>query len=133
MRGEVDRLLRLAGTQHEFARLLESRIARVRSDLADLEQKRLEMMLAVERASTAGLVVYAAAMRRLAEIDNARIALEQRVSEMNGKMLKAKGAQEVFARRADTLEKVQERKVIEEESREVALAMKATGKHGVVK
>ena len=133
MKKDIDGLLRLAGTQREFARLLESRIVRTCSRLEELGRNRADMLLAVERASTAGLVVYAAAMRRLAEMDNARAAMEQAVSDMNRKLLKARGAHDALMGRADELVDVQSRKAVEEDAREVALAMKATGKHRMLK
>lgn len=129
------RLLRLARAQGDMAALLEHKFESEAHKGAELAHVRSGTLSALERISTSGLVFYAAALRRLAEIDGAIAASEQVRRELSRKLLQARKRQEGLMRRAgDFLEK-RERKIAEEEAREVGLAMadKATGKQEVVK
>jgi hypothetical protein len=132
---EPRRLLRLARSQADMAALLEHRFETETQRGAELAQIKAGTLAALERTSTAGLVFYAAALRRLAEIDEAIATNEQARREVAKHLLQVKRRQEGLMRRAGELQEIHDRKLTEEETRDVALAMadKATGKHDVVK
>lgn len=135
MTADPRRLRRLARAQADLADLLEHRFeseARKGTELAHVKSGTLS---ALERISTSGLVFYAAALRRLAEVDAAIAMSEQVRRDLARKLLQARRRQETLMRRALELQRTQDRKVAAEEAREVALAMtdKATGKPHVMK
>lgn len=129
------RLLRLARAQADMASYLEHKVESEAQKGVELAQIRSGTLSAVERNSAAGLVFYAAALRRLTEIDVAIASNEQIRRELANKLLQARKRQEGLMRRAEELQEKRERKATEEEAREVGLAMadKATGKHDVMK
>ena len=129
------RLLRLARAQADMASYLEHKVESEAQKGVELAQIRSGTLSAVERNSAAGLVFYAAALRRLTEIDVAIASNEQVRRELANKLLQARKRQEGLMRRAEELQEKRERKATEEEAREVGLAMadKATGKHDVMK
>lgn len=135
MSPEPRRLLRLARAQADMASLLELRFETETRRGAELLLTRADTMAALERTSTAGLVFYAAGLRRLAEIDGAIAASEQSRREIAKRLLGVRRRQEGLMRRARTYQEKGERKAEEDEALEVALAMadKATGKNDVVK
>lgn len=135
MSPEPKRLLRLARAQADMASLLELRFETETRKGVVLVQNRLGTLAALERASTSGLVFYAAGLRRLAEIDGAIAVNEQSKRDVAKQLLQARRRQESLMRRAGELQEAGERKNAEEDAREVALAMakKATGKNDVVK
>ncbi|MFO1131775.1 MAG: hypothetical protein U1E16_07190 [Hyphomicrobiales bacterium] len=118
-----------------MASLLELRFETETRRGAELLLTRADTMAALERTSTAGLVFYAAGLRRLAEIDGAIAASEQSRREIAKRLLGVRRRQEGLMRRARTYQEKGERKAEEDEALEVALAMadKATGKNDVVK
>lgn len=129
------RLLRLARAQADMASYLEHKVESEAQKGVELAQIRSGTLSAVERNSASGLVFYAAALRRLTEIDVAIASNEQVRRELANKLLQARKRQEGLMRRAEELQEKRERKATEEEAREVGLAMadKATGKHDVMK
>jgi len=129
------RLLRLARAQADMASYLEHKVESEAQKGVELAQIRSGTLSAVERNSASGLVFYAAALRRLTEIDVAIASNEQIRRELANKLLQARKRQEGLMRRAEELQEKRERKATEEEAREVGLAMadKATGKHDVMK
>ena len=129
------RMLRLARAQADMASYLEHKVESEAQKGVELAQIRSGTLSAVERNSAAGLVFYAAALRRLTEIDVAIASNEQVRRELANKLLQARKRQEGLMRRAEELQEKRERKATEEEAREVGLAMadKATGKHDVMK
>lgn len=135
MPDEAFRLLRLARTQSEFARLLEVKVVAARHHVGQLEQTRAGVMSALDRAGGTGLVLYAATMRRLNDISVTVKAREVELAELNRTLLKVRLRQEVLTRRAEEAKWNGDRKTIELEVLEVSLGMqgKATGKHGVIK
>ena len=135
MSAEPLRLLRLARAQGDMAAILEHRFESETQKGLELSHVRSGTLSALERISTAGLVFYAAALRRLAEIEGAIADSEQVRRELARKLLQARKRQEGLVRRAGELREKHERKMAEEEARDVGLAMadKATGKHQVVK
>lgn len=129
------RMLRLARAQADMASYLEHKVESEAQKGVELAQIRSGTLSAVERNSAAGLVFYAAALRRLTEIDVAIASNEQVRRELANKLLQARKRQEGLMRRAEELQEKRERKATDEEAREVGLAMadKATGKHDVMK
>lgn len=134
MRGKQDRLLRLAGTQAELARLLEIKAISAHHQLAQLAEASAGISSALDRLGLAGLALHAATMRRLTEISVAVKATEDEIAEVNRTLLKVRLRQEALARRAKYVRVTDERKAVESESLDVTLGMsrKATGKHGVL-
>lgn len=129
------RMLRLARAQADMASYLEHKVESEAQKGVELAQIRSGTLSAVERNSASGLVFYAAALRRLTEIDVAIASNEQVRRELANKLLQARKRQEGLMRRAEELQEKRERKATDEEAREVGLAMadKATGKHDVMK
>ena len=135
MTGDVKRLLRLARAQMDLAKMLELKLAQEQRQLLALAQTRVETMAAIERVSTAGLIFYAAAMRRLTELDGDIAAKKQRALDSAGRLLRARNRQDILLERAAVLETIRHRRSLEEETREIALAMcgKAAGKKHMLK
>lgn len=134
MRSEQRRLARLARTQSELVRLLDIKISAGRHRLGELEQIEASILSALDRLGGAGLALYAATVRRLADIDGAKKTTEQEIAECNRTLLKVRIRQEVLTRRAEQARLSNERKAMEGEALEVTLAIhrKATGKHRVL-
>ena len=134
MRDEQAQLLRLARTQRELARLLEAKLISGNHHLSQLEQTRAGILSSLDRVGGAGLVLYAATMRRLMDIGVAVKRAEVEIAEHNRTLLKVRLGEEVLTRRAEQLKATDERKTMEEEALEVSIGMhrKATGKHGVL-
>lgn len=135
MRDDANRLWRLARTKSEFARLLELRVVAARHHLGQLEEARVGILSALDRAGGTGLVLYATAMRRLNDIGVTMKAREVEIAELNHTLLKTRLREEVLMRRAEEAKLTSDRKAIELEVMEVSLGMhgKATGKDGVLK
>jgi hypothetical protein len=135
LRDEPGRLLRLARTQLELARLLEVKVVAARHQLLKLEQTRAGILSALDRVEGSGLALYAGYLRRLMDIDVAAKARETEIAELNGALLKVRLRQEVLTRRAEMVRLTGERKAIEVEALDVSLSMygKATGKQGVLR
>lgn len=133
MRDEQAQLLRLARTQRELARLLEAKLISSTHRLSQLEQTRASILSSLDRVGGAGLVLYAATMRRLMDIGMAAKRAEVEIEEHSRTLLKARLREEVLTRRVQHLKATDERKTTEEEALEVSIGMrrKATGKHGV--
>lgn len=133
MRDEQAQLLRLARTQRELARLLEAKLISGTHRLSQLEQTRASILSSLDRVGGAGLVLYAATMRRLMDIGMAAKRAEVEIEEHSRTLLKARLREEVLTRRVQHLKATDERKTTEEEALEVSIGMrrKATGKHGV--
>lgn len=132
MKPEIKRLLRLAQAQLQLSRLLEARIIATRQELSELQETRAATFAALDRAGSAGLVVYAAALRRLADLDTATSEATARLKVMNRRLLDMKGRQDILMRRAGALQASAERILLEAETREALLSTKARGKPGVV-
>ena len=134
MRDEQDRLLRLARTQRELARLLEAKLISGTHRLSQLEHTRAGILSSLDRVGGAGLMVYAATLRRLMDISVAVKRVEVEIAEHNRALLKVRLRQEVLTRRAKQLKATDDRKAMEVEALEVSIGMhrKATGKHGVL-
>lgn len=133
MRNEILRLHRLSAAQFELSLFLEARVVSVRSELQKIEETRLQSLAALDRAGSAGLVFYAAAMRRLSELDNARISSEKALSEISQKLARSRYRHDVLRRRAAEMASVESRRVLEKEIMEGPLVLKATDKQNVVK
>lgn len=135
MTADPRRLRRLARAQADLADLLEHRFESEARKGTELAHVKSGTFSALERISTSGLVFYAAALRRLAEVDAAIAMSEQVRRDLARKLLQARRRQETLMRRALEQQQTQDRKVVTEEAREVALAMadKATGKPHVMK
>jgi hypothetical protein len=127
------RLQRLSAAQFELSRFLEARVVSVRSELQEIEETRLQSLAALDRAGSAGLMFYAAAMRRLSELDNARISSEKALSEISQKLARSRYRHDVLRRRAAEMASVESRRVLEKEIMEGPLVLKATDKQNVVK
>ena len=127
------RLQRLSAAQFELSLFLEARVVSVRSELQEIEETRLQSLAALDRAGSAGLVFYAAAMRRLSELDNARISSEKALSEISQKLARSRYRHDVLRRRAAEMASVESRRVLEKEIMEGPLVLKATDKQNVVK
>ncbi|MCA3561389.1 MAG: hypothetical protein IOC82_10235 [Aestuariivirga sp.] len=95
----------------------------------------MDTLSALERASTAGLVFYAAALRRLSNLDASIAASEREARALTARLLMTRGREDVLLRRAGEAATLQRLHAAMEEGREAALAMaeKAPGKPGVVK
>lgn len=135
MSSELRRLLRLARAQSDMASLLEHKLRSEDARLRELEATKSGTLAALERACTAGLVFYAAALKRLTEIDTSLATSERVRGGLGTKLLQARHRQETLLRRAGELQVAIARKTNDEEARDTALAMheKATGKDGVLK
>lgn len=133
MRNEILRLQRLSAAQFELSLFLEARVVSVRSELQEIEETRLQSLAALDRAGSAGLVFYAAAMRRLSELDNARISSEKALSEISQKLARSRYRHDVLRRRAAEMASGESRRVLEKEIMEGPSVLKATDKHSVVK
>lgn len=134
LRDEQDRLLRLARTQRELARLLEAKLISGTHRLSQLEHTRAGILSSLDRDGGAGLVLYAATMRRLMDIGVAVKSVEVEIAEHNRTLLNVRLRQEVLTRRAEQVRVTDERKAMEGEALEAAIGMhrKATGKHGML-
>jgi len=133
LKAEADRLLRLANTHGKMIQVLEIRITRLRLQIEELDRRKAAMMDAIERGSVLALVFYAAATRRLGEIEATKVSAERAMEELRHKLFSMSGRRDILMRRTAALTAVDVRKGREEEAREVALRMKATGKHGVMR
>lgn len=133
--GDAKRLRRLLRAQRELARSLEQKLLVERRLLSALEETRTEILLTLERAGISGVVLSAAAVRRLVELDGDISARQQGVRDVAGQVLGARGRQRGLADRATRRDSVQLRKELEDDAREMTLAMlgKAAGKQDVVK
>jgi len=131
---DAKRLLRLAQAQSEMARVVEGKLAAERQCTTSLEEVKSGTMEAIERAGASGLVCYASALRRLADIDKAIASSEQSKLDLIQRLLRARGHQELLMHQAKTLDAVHERKILDDEAREVSLAMraKAAGKRAML-
>ena len=129
------RLLRLARAQLHLASMLEQRLVAEQVQLNAAEESRLATIAALDRVSIAGLAFYAAAMRRLSQVDKDITSRKSVVRDLSSQLLRARSRQDILAERAAELESVRVRENVEEESREIALGMrgKAAGKHHVLK
>ena len=134
LRDEQDRLLRLARTQRELARLLEAKLISGTHRLSQLEHTRAGILSSLDRDGGAGLVLYAATMRRLMDIGVAVKSVEVEIAEHNRTLLNVRLRQEVLTRRAEQVRVTEERKAMEGEALEASIGMhrKATGKHGML-
>jgi len=133
LKDETARLVRLSSTQMERARLLEARVISARQQMDELEQTIGGTVAALDRAGGAGLMFYAAAMRRLADLNRTRELRRKALDDLTRKLVKAKISQDVLERRVGAVRLVEERKLLEDETRESALLLKASGKHIVMK
>ena len=132
MRNEMKRLEHLTDAQGKLGHFLELQIVRMRREIDDLELKRGAMMRSLDGTTSLGLVVYATVIRRLADIDQAMTSCEHTVDQLKRKRLKVKERHKVLLQKLEVMSAALERKVTEAEAQDVALNMKATGKHGVV-
>lgn len=133
MNSPGQRLHRLAEVHREMSKLLEARVVQLTGELAELEQKRAATMQSVERCSRLGLGFYGPATRRLADIERAKVECERAIAEARRKLLNVDIRHDILMRRVMALSASLQRKVTEDEAREIALQMKATGKHHMVK
>lgn len=135
MRVDAKRLHRLAEAQSDLAELLERQIAAERQRGRELAAARDGTFAALTRLSTEGLAFYAAALRRLAELDEAVASSEAQRRDLLGRLLAARGRQEVLQRRADAEIARSERRALFEQTTEsvVARQIKATGKGDMLK
>jgi hypothetical protein len=129
------RLQRIARAQSELARLLEGRIAVEQRRGEDLLHARAGTAAALERMSREGLMFYAAALRRLSELDRAVAGNEAIRRDLLAKLLAARSRQDVLQQRANAQAAAVERRQLTEETAETVAAMqeRATGKPDVVK
>ena len=96
LRDEQDRLLRLARTQRELARLLEAKLISGTHRLSQLEHTRAGILSSLDRDGGAGLVLYAATMRRLMDIGVAVKSVEVEIAEHNRTLLNVRLRQEAW-------------------------------------
>jgi hypothetical protein len=117
-----------------LARLLEAKLISGTHRLSQLEHTRAGILSSLDRVGGAGLMVYAATLRRLMDISVAVKRVEVEIAEHNRALLKVRLRQEVLTRRAKQLKATDDRKAMEVEALEVSIGMhrKATGKHGVL-
>ena len=134
LRDEQVRLLRLARTQRELARLLEAKLISGTHRLSQLEHTRAGILSSLDRDGGAGLVQYAATMRRLMDIGVAVKSVEVEIAEHNRTLLNVRLRQEVLTRLAEQVRVTDERKAMEGEALEASIGIhrKATGKHGML-
>lgn len=90
-------------------------------------------MQAVERMANSGVMSHTAAAQRLLELETARTHCKKTLEELLHRETIAGIRRDFFTRRASELAVSHERKMMEAESREIALQMKATGKNLVMK
>ena len=135
MSSNQKRLQRLARAQSDLSRLLEMRIAAEQRNGEELAQARVGMAAALERMSREGLMFYAAALRRLSELDKAAADSEAFRRDLMGKLLAARSRQDTLQRKADAQAAIEERKILMDEAAETVIAMqeKAPGKRDVIK
>ena len=102
--------------------------------LSQLEHTRAGILSSLDRDGGAGLVLYAATMRRLMDIGVAVKSVEVEIAEHNRTLLNVRLRQEVLTRRAEQVRVTDERKAMEGEALEASIGMhrKATGKHGML-
>ena len=132
MRNEIKRLEHLTNAQGKLGHFLELQIVRMRREIDDLELKRGAIMRSLDGTTSFGLVIYATVIRRLADIDQAMTSCEHAVDQLKRKRLKVKERHKVLLQKLEVMSAALERKVTEAEAQDVALNMKATGKHGVL-
>lgn len=132
MKTETKRLLRLAQGQAQLTRLLEAQVLATRQELARLHEVRAGTMAALDRAGPTGLVVYAAAMRRLIELDIATARMAGELGDMEKKLFLATGRQDILMRHARKLAASEERAALESEARDNLFAGKGRGKPRVL-
>ncbi|PZF77378.1 hypothetical protein DK847_08640 [Aestuariivirga litoralis] len=129
------RLQRLARAQADLAELLESKIAASQRRGNDLASTRAGTLAALERISMEGLTFYAAALRRLTELDNATIENDALRRDLLAQLRQVRTRQDALQRKADAQAAVMMRRMMNAEIGETALAMqeKAPRKGGVLK
>ena len=128
------RLRRLVRAQLDMCELLESKLRAERSRLEMLKDARSGVIATLDRASMEGLAYYSAALRRLAELDNALCRHESTAASLQTRLLQARVRHDALARRAAVQGDELARKEQEDNTLESVLlaATRATGKSGVV-
>lgn len=133
MKNDERRLMRLARAQHELVKQIEAQISAANRHVADLAITRLSTMAAVDRAGVSGLVFYAAAMRRLSELETARAAMDQKLQSLSGNLIKARAKEDILLQRTGRVAAANERREFETRALEVSLPHKATSKPRMMK
>lgn len=132
MTTKAKRLHRLAFLHGQMKLLLDTRLAAQRTRLQELDRIKSGIMEALDQTTTLGTISYGASARRLAEIGICRATTERNLSDLRQKLIDVGNRQHILERQAVILSRTCERKVMESEAREIALQMKATGKHHVM-
>lgn len=133
MISQIQRLQHLTKVHRDMSKLLEARINRISRELSELEEKKANTIQSVERISTSGLTFYGSATRRLVELELAKVRCEKNLQELRRKRLNIESRHDILLRRAMALSAANQRRQEEEQGQEIALQMKATGKHNMPK
>lgn len=134
MKTSPDRLLRLARAEAARASSHEAKLGATERGLRALSDRRRELVAALDSEGPLSELTRSSSLLRLTDVDRAIARGKQEAEVLRQKLLQSRSRHDALQERAISLYAKEERKTLDQEMQEVALAMRGTasGKHGMV-
>lgn len=126
----IRRLTRLVRAEGDRRNMLEMRVAALEQTLSARKQTRSELQASLENAGSSGLILSSAGLRRLADVDREMEACRIMIASLQLQLRTARIREDALAERAGDLHRMLERRRMEGEAREVAMAMDQASRKG---